>query len=426
MISSLPEIEPRIEEKDNKSEGVKNYDFDNCYPQNIEDIVNASGTTSSCTKLYSEFIFGQGFKDLIFYKAKVNDSGLTIDELLKRVTDNYALLNGYAIHVNYNALLKISDAKFIPFEYCRLGIGPQLGKIAVYSDWGCKYNTKVDKAKIEFIDAFNEDPEILKTQIGDDITQYKGQIFWRSAKGKDYPLAPCDAVIEDVVSDSQIKRFRLRSIRKGFNASTVVEYGYKFEDSEERQQEADNWGKFIGPDSSDIILLENANGNSDEKSIKISKLDVTNNDKMYEVTNNTVKNSIIQIYRQPKRLLAMSEDAGFNSVDVKDDFLFYNSITSKERIMIEEDFRKIFKNFHITINPTSDYSITALDFNPVVTEKPSLINTLGVGSLTALIALIGDQNIPGPQKVNTLRTVFGITLEDAQGMVLGTIIPEVK
>jgi len=419
MNSSIPEIEKRIEEKDNKVENVKNYDLDNCYPQNIEDILNASGTASSCSNLYAEFIFGQGFKDQTFYKAQVNDDGLTIDELFKMVCHKFSRLNGYAIHVNYNALLKISDAKFVPFEYCRLGIGDYRGKIAVYSDWDCKVNKKVDKTKIEYIDIFNDDPEILKEQINGDITTYKGQIFWKSAKGKDYPLAPCDSVLEDVVADSDIKRFRLRNIRKGFNASTIVEYGYKFEDAEERQQEADNWGKFLGPDSADLILLENANGNGENKSVKISKLDVANNDKMYEVTNNTVKNSIIQCYRQPKRLLAMSEDAGFNSVDVKDDFLFYNSITSKERIMIEEDFKHVFKNFHININPTGDYSVVMLEFNPVTTEEPALISTLGIGGTQAMVEIVGNAALTPEQKVNFLRIVFGLTTEKAQGIVLG-------
>lgn len=423
MISSLPDIEQRIEEKDNKIHGIKNYDFDNLYPQNIEDIIKASGTGTSCSRLYSEFIFGQGFKDQVFYRAKINEQGLTVDELLKKVCDKYSQLHGYAIHVNYNALLKVSDVSFIPFEYCRLGINEYKGKVAVYDDWGCRYKSKVEKEKITYIDIFNSNPIEIRKQIGDDITTYRGQIFWKSANGMDYPLAPCDSVLEDVVSDSAIKRFRLRNIRKGFNASTVVEYGYQFEDEEERRVETENWGKFVGPDSADIIVLENANGNSDSASVRISKLNTTDNDKMYQVTNDTVKNSIIQCYRQPKRLLAMSEDKGFNSVDVQDDFKFYNAITSKERIIIEEDFRKIFSNFFAPICPSGDYSIVAMDFSPVTTDKPALISTLGIGGTQALVGILQSDLSP-EQKVNTVKIIFGLTTEQAQGMVIGSPISQ--
>lgn len=417
MISSLPDIEQRIEEKDNKHHGVKDYDFDNCYPQNILDILASSGTGSSCSELYAEFIFGQGFQDQIFYRAKINDQGLTVDELFKKVCNKYSRLNGYALHINYNALLQVSEVSFIPFEYCRLGINENKGKVAVYDDWGCKYRNKIEKEKITYIDLFDPTPEVITRQIGEDITTYKGQVFWKSANGMDYPLAPCDSVLEDVVSDSSIKRFRLRNIRKGFNASTVVEYGYAFESEEERTLEVDNWGKFVGPDSADIIVLENANGNSDSASIKISKLDTTDNDKMYQITNQTVKDSIVQVYRQPKRLLAMSEDNnGFNSVNVQDDFRFYNSITQKERIMIECDFEKVFRNFATQICPSGDYSVTALQFE---TGKPMLVDIFGPTVSTEILNIVSNVSITPLQKVNMLKLIYKLSTEDAQAMALG-------
>ncbi len=423
MISSLPEIEKRIENKDNKSEFVKSYDEDNLYPQNMKDISNASGTTKSCIRLYSKFIRGKGFKDVGFYKAKINDSGLTTDQLLRGVTEYFGVTPGYAIHVNYNALLKIVNVKHVPFEYCRLGIGEKAGKIAVYDNWDC-LKGKFDRTKIEYIDQFTTDPVLTTSQINGDIESYKGQILWRSTAGKDYPLAYFDAVVEDVISDSSIKKYRLRNIRKGFNASTVIEYGYEFEDEEERKREVENWGTFIGPDSPDVIVINNKNGNTEEKSIKISKLDVTNNDKMYEVTNRTVKDSIIQAFNQPPILLGISANGVFNANEIEDSYKFYNSVTSDERIMIEEDFKMIFDNFHYAINSTGDYSIDPLTFNVVETEKPALINTLQIGGTVALKEIIVDTTLTPEQKVNFIRKVFGVSIEVAQGMVLGTPLPE--
>lgn len=419
MISSLPEVEKRIEVKDNKSEFVKSYDEDNLYPQNMKDISNASGTTKSCIKLYSKFIRGKGFKDVDFYKAKINDDGLTTDQLLRSITEYFGVTPGYAIHVNYNALLKIVNVKPIPFEYCRLGIGEKAGKIAVYDNWDCTKG-KFDKSKIEYIDQFTSDPVLTTAQINGDITTYKGQVLWRSSAGKDYPLAYFDAVVEDVISDSSIKKYRLRNIRKGFNASTVIEYGYEFEDEDERKREVENWGTFIGPDSPDVIVINNKNGNTEEKSIKISKLDVTNNDKMYEVTNRTVKDSIIQAFNQPPILLGISANGVFNSNEIEDSYKFYNSVTTDERIMIEEDFKMIFENFQYAVNTTGDYSIDPLTFNTVDTEKPSLISVLQVGGMQALKEVVMDQTMSPDIKSNFLRIGFGLTIEQAQALAAGT------
>lgn len=424
MISSLPDIEPRIETKDNKSEGVKNYDEDNNYPQNMIDIVNASGTTKSCVNLYAKFMRGAGFKDESFYKAKINNTGLTPDKLLRKITKKYAYLHGFAVHVNYNALLKISEINHIPFDYCRLGIGEQIGKIAVYDNWSGRCG-KFDKTKIQFYNKFNQDPEVLISEIGEDIEKYKGQVLWISENDHDYPLAVYDSVIEDVCADSGIKTFRMQSVENGFNASAVVEYGYEFKDETERKGEVDNWAGFMGPkNASKIIVLENANGNGDDKSIRITKLDAANNDKMYEVTNKTVKDSIIQAFTQPPRLLGVQVAGSLgNSNDVKDDYLFYNAVTADERLMLEEVFKLLFTNFHQSINPSQDYSIQQLEFNPKATDRPSLLSTLGLDVVNAIASLVANTSIKDAQKINLLRNSFGLSVEDAQGMVLGTVIP---
>lgn len=422
MISSLPEVEKRIIEVDNKISHIKYYDEDNLYPQNMIDIVNASGTTKSCVNLYAKFMRGGGFKDASFYKAQINANGLTPDKLLRKITKKYAYIHGFAIHVNYNAMLQICEVNYIPFDYCRLGIGEKAGKIAVYDNWAGRKG-KFDKDKIEYIDKFNNDPAVLNAQINGDITTYKGQVFWYSENDTDYPLAPYDAVIEDVCADSGIKTFRMQSVENAFNASAVVEYGYKFKDEQEREDEVNNWAGFMGPkNSAKIIVLENENGNGDDKSIRITKLDAANNDKMYQVTNQTVKDSIIQAFTQPPRLLGVQVPGKLGGAqDIHDDYLFYNSVTADERLLLEETFKTIFSNFYIKINPTEDYSISELRFYVGTTEKPSLINQLGYESVNLLVSILEQKTetkIPDIQKINLLQRAFGLTLEEAQSFVL--------
>ena len=43
--------EKRLTEKDNRSEGIVNYDTDNAYPQRVEDIINSSSVGTLCHNL---------------------------------------------------------------------------------------------------------------------------------------------------------------------------------------------------------------------------------------------------------------------------------------------------------------------------------------------------------------------------------------
>ena len=104
-------IPARKVDKDFKQLGILGYDFDNGYVQRMTDITNASGTAKACIKAYRKFIEGKGFKDLIFYKTPINSKGLTLDKLLRKTAGDFANYSGFAMHVNYNGMLQISDMR---------------------------------------------------------------------------------------------------------------------------------------------------------------------------------------------------------------------------------------------------------------------------------------------------------------------------
>jgi hypothetical protein len=367
MRSSLPSVAPRVTIKDNKIDNIQSYDSDNNYPGRILDIIKASGTATSCVNLYSKFINGNGFRDQKFWKSRVNRKGITVDKLLRYNTRDFARLRGIALHINYNALFQINEVSYVPFNHCRLGIedgNNYVSKIALYSDWECKIEKKVNKDKIDFIDVYNPDPNVILSQIekAKGIENYKGQVYWYSFDGEGYPLSSIDPVIEDVLTDAGIKQTRQYNVSKNFMAAHIFEYPKEFESEEERLQERENLKTFQGPEGTRIMMYENTNNS--EKGVKITKLESNDTDKMFEITNRTCKDSIIESFTQPPILLGVAVSGKLGTADeIRDAYMFYNSMTSDERRIFEEIYTEIFSRYRNPINVTGDYSIIPLSFN---------------------------------------------------------------
>lgn len=368
MKSSLPSVPARITIKENKIDNIQNYDIDNNYPGRISDIIKASGTASLCVDRYSKFINGKGFKDLGFYKSRINRKGMTVDALLRETSKDFAKYRGFAIHVNYNALFQVNEVFHVPFDHCRLCLSDSKGyvsKIAVYCNWDGKKG-KIEKDKIDYINIWNPDPDVVGAQMEavGGIENYSGQIMWYSFEGESYPLSIVDPVIEDVVSDRGVKKFRLRSTTTSFLPSHAIEYPYAFEDDDERTEEVDKWKKFQGVDESNkLVIIENPDMD-EKKTLKIHKIDWQNTDKIYETTNRTVKESIIESFGIPPVLANIQTPGKLGTAqEMKDAYLIYNSVTYDERRIKEEKYREIFSRYRNPINVTGDYSIIPLSFD---------------------------------------------------------------
>lgn len=362
MKSNFPEIEPRIiEVKTTRTEGVKPYDEDNLYPQRIDSYIKSSGTATSCVNLLARFIRGKGSADKNFYKSRVNTKGLKVDQLVRFYSNNIARF-GYAVfHINYNALGEKISITPIPSEWARFGAGKEhTGKIAIYDDWEfCK--RAYDIKNVNFYNFYN--PLTVLEEIAEQgIENYKGQVLFYSPMLGEYPLCPCDAVIEDVITDGGIKDFRLRQVTTSFIGSHIIEYPYEFQSEEEREDEKENWKNFQGTSNANkLVVVENPN--AEKTAIKIHKLDIQNNDKLFEVTNRTCKDSIIESFGQPPQLLGVSVAGKLGTADeIRDAYDFYNSFTEDERIQLEELLVELFHGWYYNINPSGNYSIIPLSF----------------------------------------------------------------
>lgn len=363
----LADIEPRLIQKENTNYGIINFDIDNAYPTRVREMIGNSGTASLCVNRYSRFIEGQGFLDTNFYKARVNDRGLTNDKLLRKWSNDYALFRGFVFHVNYNALYERVGFNIMSFEDCRLPGEKNdkcQGMIAVYDDWGKRKKRNIMKEDIIWYDRYNPDPDVIEDQVrkAGGWDQWKGQTFWYSADGDEYPLSVADPVLEDIDTDAQIKQFRNNSVRSGFLDHMLFIQKGKFENETEREGFKKDLKQFQGAKKSTQIFLVEVENDGEIPEIK--PMPSTEPDKKFEQTNRTTKDSIIEAFGIPPVLLNSLVPGKLGTAsEIADAVNFYNLQTSRERVLFEETMIEVCGNFPGLEAKDNNYQIKEISFN---------------------------------------------------------------
>lgn len=427
MKTYLPQIERRILVRPNQTFGILNYDMDNAYPQRMLELVASSPTAKDCWNKRAKYISGNGFEVSELGKKTVNDTGLTLNKLLKAVAADKALFTGFGIHVNYNANYKISEVNYVRFEDIRMGDSDcpaTKGKFALYNDWGRKTWKNIMRSKITFLDAYNPDPEIIIEQViaAGGWHQYKGQLLYFNPEVGDYPLIEADSVWEDFETEAGIKVFNNREVTTGFLPSTML-----FMQS--RREEADN----ASPDSAEYIgqampsQLEKDLGafqgtKSAQKIIVIEYEDETskpefkpyaiqNNDKLFETTEKSVESRIIKGFSIPKELINAEQASGLsNGGEKKQAIREFNENTAPDRKELSEVFEDLFSNFYYNLNPSGNWNIVPIPAQ-VADDNAGII---AGNSLNALLL----SNIPAENKVSILVYAYGFKQSEAEAMVL--------
>ena len=349
-------VEKRIDYKENKTLNIYPYDFDNKYPQRVIDIINDSPTGTTCLRLKKKFTFGGGLKDLTFYKSKVNDKQ-TVDSFVRRLSEELSKFGGFAIHVNYNGLGEKINARVVNFEYVRRCF--DTNKFRIYDDWGQIKRKSIDDKLIHEINAYDPLNAIREAELVG-WENYKGQLFYCNGNEELYNLYPLDAILENMLTEGQLKKFKHSISAKNFMASHLLIMGKQ--ESEEEQDEFDeNLRMFQGGEGAGTIMIVEKESN--EEQIELQKVDIQNYDGLYEYTENSSRDIIINHFLIPPVLLLRVAGTLGSSKEIADAFDYYNAITSDERLILEETLSEIFKDWHVSINPSNDYSIIPLKYN---------------------------------------------------------------
>ena len=364
---------------------LQTYGDDNLYPQNLQLVTRASGTAELCISRYAKFIEGFGFGDERTAALAVDAQGTKADALLHDIALDVARFGGFAIHVNYNVLGRISSLHFVPFENCRLEEADDDGNvshIAVHPDWtGARTrNGKrllVTEDNIERFPIFNPDPIVVAQQIENagGIAKYKGQVMWCSLSGKDtYPTPVYDSALTEISTDCGLGNVKYRNVRENFLVSCMLitrknaptfgddgqenDYSSMISKEDLRDFQGDeNTGKLM------LVELENA-----EEKPEIVEFPTKNFDKEYEVTESSVIERIYAQFHQELFYAIRIGKLGFSGDVMKDAYSYYAGEVTYEQRYIERAFAALAAYWHDPI-PTLSFSIQPLKFISAETNE---------------------------------------------------------
>lgn len=389
--------------KNNKSLGIQNYDFENNYPQKVEDIVRASGTGLSCVRTYARFIYGHGFNDARIAGVIANRRGETLDYVLKRACRDYAMFHGFALHVNYNATYRITEIYHVPFEHCRFEARDKetgrFDRIAVYDDWtGRDPDRKaVKKEDIDFIDMFDPNPEIIKAQVEAAKPEpdapsgwpcYKGQIYYFSGAGeKEYPAPIFEAELTNMRSEEGIDNVVGRNVTCNFLPGVMLaDINNEAESEAQFKELQDEFTRYQGDENSNNIFLVQVKS-KEEVPVKVD-LQGENYDKEFTATQVYLPDAIGRAFSQPPILRAQNVTTGFSTNEMVNAYKFYNTQTEDDRQDISVVFTRLFRFWHAP-GELTDATIEPLSYNvgtPTISDmSPELLKDLTQDERRALL-----------------------------------------
>jgi hypothetical protein len=251
-----------------------------------------------------------------------------------------------------------------------------------------------------------------------------------------------------MITEAQTKRFKANTSAKNFLASHILITGKEEVPEDENGRPIDDGGgfskqlqSFQGGDGSGTILWMERESN--EENIELQKVDIQNYDGLYEYTENSSRDNIIKSFLIPPVLLVRTSGSLGTSKEIADATDYYNSLTSYDRLVVEESMKEIFAFFHQNINPSGDYSILPLKVEKELdvaysqyftknefrrslgyeaiddsdSDKQILAVTLGVGGTQSLTSLIADPLLTVEQKKGSMIVLFGLTEQQANQML---------
>lgn len=421
--------ERRVEPKIVKQYGIQGFDIDNLYPQRIDASLSASVTGDACANLFATHLNGRGFALSELNEYMVNSDGQTLREVHELICNDYARFRGACYHIAYNGLLEAVELRHVPFAWVRLAEEDDLGNVdhvVVYEDWdGSKYR-RVKTEKMKHIDMFTADKEKIAKQIdkAGGFDKWNGHIYYHSFAAKlTYPKSKADPCFEDVLTEAGIKKFYQRMVQTGFMAGSAFVHKGKFENDEAREEFQNNLKQYQGADRSHTMILVEAE--TEDQVPVIKEFPIIDNDKLFENTEPTVRDRIIRCFEQPIVLHAIKTPGSLgDSTEWLDATKNYDGKTEKERDRLSLLYSRIFVNWHEVVNPSQEWTIIPVSGIEEKAKRSVLATKIGVGGMQSLQAIVQDQVMTAPQKINFLIIAFGVSQSDADAIVNGTPIQE--
>lgn len=330
-------------------DGIRRWDLDNLYPQRALEIMRRSYTLKAVVERVADFLNGEGFEDVNVGNTVVNNStmtGMTLNKVLKRVTQQYAAFTIIALHIGYDLNYRISSIIPVKPEYLRFGLD---GCIKYSTNWERDGRKETDR-KIVSYHPFSPDTVKDEIEYCGGIQNYKGQILFLTPEELEYPLATFDPVIDHAQAQAELGIGKVSNVQNSFLSTMAIVFPGEFESDEEKMQfqeliknksGARNLGSRIG--------LQDRSGTKKASDI-FQTLSPPNLDRLFEFTEKSIVDAIMENEAMPKEILGVRPDTGmFNKENMEQAYIYFNSITRNRRLEISECFSYLLKYWQTPI-----------------------------------------------------------------------------
>lgn len=288
---------PLFLEKKNKN--LVYFGVDNMYPFELIDLYNDSSTHNAIVNGKVGYTVGNGLhSDDIEVKKWLSQANIDEDwtSLLKRLSLDYELFNGYAIEV---IKTKVGNQyHHIDFANIRVGLD---GSIQYADDWITDKGLKNSKPDIQYLERYNpRNPE-----------QKRGVIYHVDFRPnmKYYPLPVYVGSLAEIKTDVQIGDYWLNEVENGFVGGTLIQHNNGVPETKEEAKEfekafQEKFGKATGTKIVHLFSPSKDNGS------EITNLNGNDLHERYLEMSNRVKESIFIGHRVTNPILFGVKEEG--------------------------------------------------------------------------------------------------------------------
>ena len=345
MVTSNNTVIKRLPTTIEYRNDIITYGINNLYPQIVEEISLRSPTTKSSIKVLSKFLSGNGFSengDMV-----INRLGQTLNDILKIIRTDRAVFDGWSLHFNVNEIGGITEILPVKFKNVRYGVPDDYGFV-----YDVKLNINWEKhdplyaRKREEVQTFPLWSARNKVDInGESIEDFSGYVYYWTPTPNEYPLATFDSVLDSAQSNGEIQIFELSRIMNGFLGTSLFKYPSKIAGDKERAKITQDLHSLTGSANAGAVMLMEVP--ADFTGELIEQIPANNDDRLFELTNETSQARIVSNFQIPPLLLGIQPNGGmFNQEQMEDSYVYMNTMTREDRASISEAFNDIMKNWH--------------------------------------------------------------------------------
>ena len=369
---------PKFLEK--KSQNIVYFGADNLYPFDLIDLYNDSSTHNAIINGKVGYIVGNGLdSEDLGVKKWLSSANLSEDwtSLMKRISLDYELFNGYAIEVIRTAAG--NQYHHVDFANIRLSLD---GGLQYSSDWITEKGTRNARPEISNLERFNPADENQKRGIIYHV-DYRPNL-------KHYPLPVYVGSLAEIKTDVEIGDYWLKEVESGFAGGTIITHNNGVPETLEESKafEKSFQDKFGGASGSKIVHLFSP---SKDNSSEISNLNGNDLHERYVEMSKRVKESIFIGHRVTNPILfgvkEQGQLGGRSELDLAYE-IFANTYVQERKNTILRTIKKLafleIQNTNIeliplkpidTIDLTSDIilaNLTRLEIRELINEQTGL------------------------------------------------------